>query len=86
MGFETPAADWFRGPLAEWIGDLIHSQRFTERGFVHPQRVQGVYNHLRGNPGDHRSFGLWPWVHLELWAQTFIDPLTPCPVGLPTLG
>ncbi|MBC7545645.1 MAG: asparagine synthase (glutamine-hydrolyzing) [Candidatus Sericytochromatia bacterium] len=82
MGFETPAADWFRGPLAEWIGDLLHSRSFIDRGFVHPQRIQGVYDQLRANPGDHRAFGLWPWVHLELWAQTFMDPVTPAPVSL----
>jgi asparagine synthase (glutamine-hydrolysing) len=86
MGFETPARDWFSGPLADWIGDLLHSQRFTNRGYVDPRHAQTTFDAMRKQTADHRAFAIWPWVHLELWAQTFLDPATPTPVTLPVLA
>jgi hypothetical protein len=86
MGFETPARDWFSGPLADWIGDLLHSQKFINRGFAHPQHAQAAFDRMRRQTDDHRAFALWPWVHSEMWAQTFLDPATPQPVSLPALA
>jgi asparagine synthase (glutamine-hydrolysing) len=86
MGFETPARDWFNGPLADWIGDLLHSQRFINRGFADPQQARATFDRMRRQTDDHRAFALWPWVHLELWAQTFLDPTAPQPVSLPVLS
>jgi asparagine synthase (glutamine-hydrolysing) len=83
MGFETPARDWFSGPLADWIGDLLHSQRFINRGYVQPKHAQASFDAMRKQTTDHRAFAIWPWVHLELWAQTFLDGQTPAPVSLP---
>lgn len=86
MGFETPARDWFSGPLADWIGDLLHSSRFINRGYADPAQAHSAFDRMRKQTDDHRAFALWPWVHLELWAQTFLDAATPTPVTLPTVA
>lgn len=72
MGFETPEAQWLRGPLGEFASEVFHSASFRERGFVNPQAAQA---RLRRHRAGYLSAGseLWRALSLELWAQRFLD-------------
>ena len=72
VGFATPEAAWFRGPLGELAGDLFASQSFHERGFVDPRAAQRRLDaHRRGR--IRAGMELWRALNVELWAQAFLD-------------
>ena len=68
MGFPVPLADWARGPLREFVGDILLSPRARQRGLYKMDGVQRVID------GDH-GFGrqLWGLLCLELWFRAFVD-------------
>lgn len=68
MGFPVPLADWFGGPLSEWLEDTMLSQKALERPYIDATvlkqqlTVQGRF-----------SRNIWGLLSLELWQQKFID-------------
>lgn len=68
MGFPVPFAEWAKGPLHEFIADILLSQAARERGIY---QLEGVTQLLQGE----RAFGraLWGLLCLEIWFQLFID-------------
>jgi asparagine synthase (glutamine-hydrolysing) len=68
MGFPVPLNEWLRGPLREFIGDILLSARARQRGLY---RIDGVERLI----GQERSFGrqLWGLLSLELWFRAFVD-------------
>lgn len=68
-GFPVPFVEWARGPLKEFISDVLLGKAARERGIY---QADGVTRLLEGE----RPFGreLWGLLCLELWFQTFLDP------------
>jgi asparagine synthase (glutamine-hydrolysing) len=68
MGFPVPLAEWFRGPLREFVCDILLSTRARQRGFY---RMDGVQRLLE----KEQKFGreLWGLLSLELWFRAFVD-------------
>jgi asparagine synthase (glutamine-hydrolysing) len=68
MGFPVPLADWARGPLRDFIADVLLSTRATQRGLYRIDGVRAVID------GDQR-FGrqLWGLLCLEFWFRAFVD-------------
>ena len=73
IGFLTPESIWFRQPgFQVLISELINSKSFSQRGYFNPKQCQLIYNqHLNGKKDASRD--IWKWIHLEMWAQMFID-------------
>ena len=72
LGFVTPEASWFRGPLGEVAADVFASQRFRERGLVDAGAARDrLERHRRGDL--EAGFELWRVLNLELWARAFLD-------------
>jgi asparagine synthase (glutamine-hydrolysing) len=65
-GFSVPLADWFRGPLRDFLQDHLLSKSFLDRGFVRPQFLRYLINeHVSGRRNNY--LWLWRLVFLELW-------------------
>jgi asparagine synthase (glutamine-hydrolysing) len=71
MGFPTPVAQWFRGPLHSWLEEIFRSGSLASRGlFVVPELLSLLQNHV---DGADRSWELWRVLSTEYWFRQFID-------------
>jgi asparagine synthase (glutamine-hydrolysing) len=67
--FSTPQADWLRGPLREWVHDLLSSRSFIERGWFEARAVLTEYERWRDGGGPPFDTVLWLLLSTELWAR-----------------
>jgi asparagine synthase (glutamine-hydrolysing) len=66
MGFGVPLGTWLRGPLREWMCDLLSPDRVRRRGLVDPGVVERrLRDHLSGRV--EYGFALWNLLMLEAW-------------------
>lgn len=69
MGFPIPLQQWMKGgPVRDFVGDTLLSQRSLRRGVFKPDVLQKML--------DQQGVGarqLWGALSLELWHQQFID-------------
>jgi len=68
MGFPVPLAEWARGPLREFVREILVGKRTRERGIFRPEAVTAL---VEGERGFGR--GLWGLLCLELWFRAFVD-------------
>ena len=68
-----PQRDWLKGPLADWVGDIISSPAFRQRGLFDAAKVAAAFAEYRERETNPNSFAVWQWVSMELWFQGFID-------------
>jgi asparagine synthase (glutamine-hydrolysing) len=68
MGFPVPLVEWFRGPIRDFVGDVLLSDRARQRGLY---QMAGVEKLMAGE----QSFGRQTWglLCLELWYRAFVD-------------
>lgn len=68
MGFSPPVSSWLRGPLREWAGDLLASERLARQGIFVPEVIRKTWEaHLAGR----RDAGLplWSVLMFQAWAD-----------------
>lgn len=66
MGFEVPIGLWLRGPLQEWAGDLLHSDRLRREGWFDADEIERVWTeHTTGKANW--GMQLWPVVTFQAW-------------------
>lgn len=69
MGFPVPFSEWLQGgPVRDFVGDILLSQRSRERGLFRPEVLERLMN-AEGQFGRQ----LWGALCLEMWHQAFID-------------
>jgi asparagine synthase (glutamine-hydrolysing) len=68
MGFPVPLTEWYKGPLKEFIYDILFGQKAKNRNFYN-------MNNLKRFIENERSFGraIWGILCLEMWFREFID-------------
>lgn len=67
-GFAVPLAEWLRGPLREWSGDLLNRELLMAQGYLDAGVVQRVWQeHVKGM-ADH-SFHLWGILCFQAWLE-----------------
>lgn len=69
MGFPVPLSEWMRrGPVRDFVGDILLSRRSLERGVFRPQSLERLMTSqgVGARP-------LWGALSLELWHREFID-------------
>lgn len=68
-GFAIPLGRWFRGPLKEWVGDMLSPERLSSRGIYNTRYISNcLSDHLSGR-ADHESF-LWSILVFESWESS----------------
>ena len=70
---QSPQREWFAGPLAPYICDVLSSKSWQQRGYVIPGRCQDIFKRYCEGDQSNSNY-IWQWVNLELWHRTFIDP------------
>jgi asparagine synthase (glutamine-hydrolysing) len=68
MGFPVPLGEWSRGPLRDFLRDILLGGRARQRGVFQPEAVEQLI-------ARERSFGreVWGLLCLELWFRAFMD-------------
>lgn len=66
VGFTVPLEDWLRGPLAEWAGDLLASDRLERGGLFRARAVRRAWDQFRKERGE-LAPGLWAILTFEAW-------------------
>jgi asparagine synthase (glutamine-hydrolysing) len=75
MGFGVPIADWFRGPLKDFLRDHLTSRQFLDRGIVSSAFLQCLLDeHESGRRNN--DLKLWMLLMLELWFREWNSTLT----------
>lgn len=68
QGFGVPLSSWFRGPLRPMLWDVLTSQRFLSRDFVHPDFLRHLLREHDEQRRDNQHW-LWSLLMLELWLR-----------------
>jgi asparagine synthase (glutamine-hydrolysing) len=68
MGFPVPLGEWSRGPIRDFLHDVLLSTRARQRGVYRIDSVEALI-------GGEKPFGrqLWGLLCLELWFRAFAD-------------
>ncbi len=69
---QTPQSEWLNNDLRSWVGDILNSQSFKERGIFNVEKIQSHYAGLKGTQLKN-SFYIWQMVNLELWFRQNFD-------------
>ncbi|ALK08404.1 asparagine synthase (glutamine-hydrolyzing) [Blastochloris viridis] len=64
MGFAIPLADWLRGPLRDWAGDLLDA----DSGVLDPAPARALWREHLGGSRNHAS-QLWTLIMFEAWRR-----------------
>ena len=67
-GFAVPLEGWLRGPLREWVGDLLASARMRQDPLLDVSRVQSLHDAFAqgGRVDPHQ---LWCLLMYRTWAD-----------------
>jgi len=71
-GFSVPIDDWLRGPLRDWVEDLISEQRLREQGFLEPAAVRQLWAQHLCRWRNHANI-LWPILMFQAWFLSLED-------------
>jgi len=71
QGFGVPFGDWFRGPLAGLVREVLDPHRLRRAGIFDAGHVaQLVDAHLRGTQDQRKT--LWSLLAFELWRREYL--------------
>jgi len=66
QGFAIPIGEWLKGPLKEWMLDLLNEQQIKKQGLFNYKAIQPIVAmHLDGN-SDY-SLHLWSLLMFQSW-------------------
>lgn len=69
---QAPQGPWLRGePMVSYLGDLISSRSFIERGWYDMDQVRTTFDQFRAGKFDN-SFFVWQWINVEEWHNIFV--------------
>jgi asparagine synthase (glutamine-hydrolysing) len=67
-GFGVPIDAWLRGPLREWVEELLDEQRLKDEGFFNPKPIRQKWQeHLTGK--HNWQYHLWDILMFEAWLE-----------------
>jgi asparagine synthase (glutamine-hydrolysing) len=65
-GFGVPLASWLRGPLADWMDELLSEEQVRAQGLLDPQWVRRLVQEHKTGQVNHRK-ELWSALMLGAW-------------------
>lgn len=67
-GFDPPLADWLRGPLREWAGDLLATDRLRRQGLFDVFAVRRLWDEHMSGARNH-DYQLWTLAVFQAWSS-----------------
>jgi asparagine synthase (glutamine-hydrolysing) len=74
-GFGGPTRSWVKNDLKGMVEDLLSEETLKRRGLLDPKEVRRIIDEDRSGRRDN-AYRIWALMTLELWLETFIDPVT----------
>lgn len=68
MGFGVPLDHWFRGPLKNYVREVLLDRHTVERGFFRRDYVEALLEEHFAGEFDH-AYRIWSLLFLELWLR-----------------
>jgi asparagine synthase (glutamine-hydrolysing) len=78
IGFNAPLAQWFAGPLREWLWDTVNAREFLASDLWDGPAIARFVAAKRGGEGWKWGDGeaVWPFLHAHLWRARFLTTET----------
>ena len=71
QGFESPIAEWLRGPLRDWAEDLLDESLMRADGVLNPAPIRQRWSeHLSGQRNWH--YALWNVLMFQEWKRRWL--------------
>lgn len=68
MGFAIPLDTWLRGPLRDWVEDLLDEKKLHQEGYLNPKLIKKKWSeHLSGNRNWQSE--LWDVLMFQSWLK-----------------
>ena len=68
-----PQLRWFKGPLKEFVQDILATLCAKQRPFLNNTNINCIADDFFQGDDVNNSFQIWQLVNLELWMNQFID-------------
>jgi asparagine synthase (glutamine-hydrolysing) len=68
QGFEIPVDDWLRGPLREWMLDLLNPVALRDENLLEVDAVSALVAEHLSDRCNH-GYALWPALMFEAWRR-----------------
>lgn len=65
-GFAMPIGQWLRGPLRDWVEDLLTLERLARDGYLNPEPVRAAWEAHKAGRQD-RTAQIWSVLMLQSW-------------------
>jgi asparagine synthase (glutamine-hydrolysing) len=73
QGFAVPIAEWLRGPLRSWAGDLLAPETLARDGLLDPAPIACLWSQHLGGARNH-SAALWNVLMYVAWRESWEAP------------
>ena len=68
LGFGVPIGQWLRGPLRQWVEELLDPVVLRNQGFLNSELVHHMWSdHIKGTGGTEEQ--IWAVIVFQLWLK-----------------
>ena len=68
QGFSLPLNEWLKGPLKNWVEEIIFSEEIKKEGYLSYKQLQNAWSqHCHGNQDNTKI--LWTIISWQLWKK-----------------
>ena len=72
QGFALPMAHWFRGPVRQYLSEMLLSEKAIRRDLFRKEAIMRLLDEHQSGKTDN-SYQLWALLMLEQWFQVVVD-------------
>lgn len=70
IGFKVPVAEWFRGPMSDYVRDHLCSSHSVIRSYLSAKKLDQIVREHAERAADHEKL-IWALLNLEIFHREF---------------